>query len=145
MWLLAALLDAPVATEARTSCDASAPASDPVLASRRVQVADSWAGKGSAAVTAHDLSEQGLAPSWPTAPPVGGMTHAQLRDTVSHPSPGAGSTQAVSPPGVHPGCGGCRGSGLPWSAQVSACWGAWKMPQAAQTIGTLPALQKRPL
>lgn len=112
-WLLAALLDAPVATEARTSRDASAPASDPDLASRRVQVADSWAEKGSAAVTAHDLSEQGLAPSWPTAPPVGGMTHAPLRDTVSHPSLGAGSVQAISPPGAQPGCGGCGGSGLP--------------------------------
>lgn len=77
-------------------------------------------------VTAHDLSEQGPAPSWLTAPPLGDTTHAHLcfqvrsvGDTVSHPRPWCWVHPISQLPGVSLGV--CAGSsGLPWSAQVSA-------------------------
>lgn len=101
------------------------------------------------AVTAHDLSEQGPAPSWLTAPPLGDTTHAHLcfqvrsvGDTVSHPRPWRWIHPISRLPGVTLGV--CAGSsGPPWSAQVSARSGrAGRCTKAPRPLALAPVCRQ---
>ena len=102
------------------------------------------------AVTAHDLSEQGPAASWLTAPPLGDTMHAHLRfqvrsvgDTVSHPRPWRWVHPSCQLPGAEPGCV-CWEF---WTALVgpgvSLVGDSWQMPEGPQTISACLGLQTK--